>query len=92
MKLVRDTEKKEYKFTPFRVTLELESETEARLLWHIMNRSNLRDLVFLNNYGMSKYIMDMDGEFSGSDGKLRNLIEQHVPIETNDPRRGETNV
>jgi hypothetical protein len=41
MKLIRENEDKS-SFKPFRITLEITSEEEAHLLWHVFNHGDLR--------------------------------------------------
>ena len=65
MKLIESTPSKQFK--PFRLTLEIESEEEARLLWHVFNNASLRACVF-DNYRSSdtikKYNKNIDSNFS----------------------------
>lgn len=49
MKLLQEESPK--KFVPFELTLLVETEAEARLLYHVFNRGNLKDAIFVEDYG-----------------------------------------
>ena len=51
-------EEHEIDFIPFDVKLTLESAQEARLLWHVFNAVNLKDLL-LNTHDFRMYIVDI---------------------------------
>ena len=77
MKLIK-TEQCE-KFKPFQITLELETEEEARLLWHIANRVNIRAKIFSDDYGREgEYLRAMNNSFGNA--MLREEIAEHVTI------------
>jgi len=79
MKLI-NTNQEEPKFKPFQLTLEIESEDEARLLWHVFNRCNLRKIIF-ENYGSKYTLPDLTEFASTSTGfMIREYIESKVQI------------
>ena len=77
MKLIESTPSKQFK--PFRLTLEIESEEEARLLWHVFNRGNLKDAIFYN-YTCRTYNMNIVNQFSCRED-ICNAISKEVTIE-----------
>jgi hypothetical protein len=60
-KVLKTTAEKEFK--PFTLALEVESLREARLLWHVLNKKGLLDLL-LRAYGEWPYSYDVNKEFN----------------------------
>ncbi len=71
MKLITSETPEEKGFTPFNITLRVETAEEARLLWHIFNRNHLRHAIGLDykRIDKEKTADDFNG---GSD--IRNYI------------------
>lgn len=77
MKLIKDEESKRFK--PFRLTLEVETKSEARLLWHCINSRNLRRQLIDGGYsGMNGTLEDVADYFGSPD--VCRYIQQHVEI------------
>jgi len=49
MKLLNGKEKKDG-FEPFELNLMIETAEEARLMWHIFNKINLKEAIFTEGY------------------------------------------
>ena len=50
-------------FTPFVISFTIDNPQEARLLYHVFNRCDLRDAIFEGNYGHDKTKEDVASEF-----------------------------
>lgn len=89
MKLIENQKHNtKFEFKPFDITLRIETEEEARLLWHIFNRCDLAEDTFLGpnvrGYFIDSYVLEMADEISGQD--VRDFIESRARIKKNDPR------
>jgi hypothetical protein len=78
MKILNE-EKEVKEFKPFAINLLIETEGEARLLWHVFNRLNLKEAIFHSGYDtVRRYIQEMDEEFDCE--KIRELINDKIII------------
>jgi len=50
MKLVEPEYYQKKVFKPFNITLRIETGGDARLLWHVFNRGNLKGAIFTKEY------------------------------------------
>jgi hypothetical protein len=67
------------KFSPFRVEIEIETEEEARLLYHVLNRDDLKECIFSDGYGGSlDFIMKIDNSLDCEE--LCDYIESKAKI------------
>lgn len=76
MKLIKDEESKG--FTPFKLTLEIETPEEARLLWHCFNKLRLRQAIMDSSYG--KYSVACAEDLSDDGESIKSEIASHVDI------------
>jgi hypothetical protein len=70
-------------FKAFDITLTIESEDEARLLWHVFNRGNLWDAINDGSYNLNGEYIVPESDFC-DDGnyhyEIREFIETKVKI------------
>ena len=59
----------EKKFQPFDVVLTVETEQEARLLYHVFNRNYLKEIIFTGRYD-HPYNQDIKPYFDGGEYEL----------------------
>lgn len=46
MDLIKDFQRQQKEFRPFDIALHIDNEAEAILLWHVLIRNNLREVLF----------------------------------------------
>jgi hypothetical protein len=73
----------ESKFNPFEITLVIESEKEAKLLFHVFNHPSLKKALFSNpNYASGDAYSDVPNNFSYA-GRNEIVEYLHRKIEDN---------
>jgi hypothetical protein len=86
MKLIESNEPKDNPFTPFRITFEFETATEARLMWHIFNRLDLFLAMRCEERGGGTYgtiyNQPVDNEFGDyiTRERIRKYIEKYIGV------------
>lgn len=76
MKAEIENAEKLKEFKPFEITLTVESVKEARLLFHVFNRVNLKDAILTKFYcDTDEYDLDIENQFSG---EIYDKIEKEI--------------
>jgi len=79
MKLLNEANQ-EKKFEPFDLSIRVETEDEARLLWHVFNRLNLTEAIFGETYGAEdEYIKPKIDDITSDE--ICDFISEKVRIE-----------
>lgn len=75
MKVTINKESTNELFKPFTLNIEVETIEEARLLYHVANRTNLLKVLQLkgNHYGFDAYSKDIASQLDGED-----IIEEEI--------------
>lgn len=75
MEIINTEVPKEFK--AFDVTLKIQSEDEARLLFHVFNRGGLTDQIFTASYSGTFYVKPSIKEFNGVYADFRKLCDKN---------------
>lgn len=75
MKIEIEEGKIEREFKPFTVKIEVETIQEARLLYHVFNRRNIRDIILSDGYG-GDYNKNIDYDFDCQQGSHARISEE----------------
>lgn len=67
-------------FAPFTLSIQIESEPEARLLWHVFNHFNLKQVVQGEEdwYSLDQYSPDLAPRLCSAE--IREAIEDRISI------------
>lgn len=56
-------QEEEKKFEPMKLELTLETIEEARLMWHVLNKNNLKEAIFSESYSTNRNPHGVANEF-----------------------------
>jgi NCAIR mutase (PurE)-related protein len=65
MKLTIIKEEPKKKFEPIKMEMTLETPDEVRLMWHALNRNNLKKAIFCDGYSMESYNPEIEHSLGG---------------------------
>jgi len=78
MKVVLFDEHTTEGFKPFNLTMRIETEKEARLLWHVFNRQALLRAINDDTYSLEIYNKNIAQDLTDND--IRSFIAENVDI------------